>query len=80
MIIASSAARSPEAHGSPETMLELTTRTLIQGHAALTAKQAFADVDGKRIQMPSGGPEGIQVALSPTPEETVHPDQLTLGG
>jgi len=33
---------------------------------------------GKTIQMPqSGGPQGMMVALPPTPEE-VHPDQLTL--
>ena len=36
-------------------------------------------LDEKRIQMPTGGPQGTQVALPPTPEETVHPDQLTLG-
>jgi site-specific DNA-methyltransferase (adenine-specific) len=36
-------------------------------------------LDGKKIQMPSGGPEGTQVALPPAPEEMVHPDQLTLG-
>jgi hypothetical protein len=35
-------------------MLELTTRTLIQGHAALTAKQALADVKGGPDQAPPG--------------------------
>nr|MBA3736602.1 restriction endonuclease [Actinomycetota bacterium] len=36
-------------------------------------------LDGKTVQMPnSGGPQGMAVALPPTPEE-VHPDQLTLG-
>jgi hypothetical protein len=34
---------------------------------------------GKRIEMPPIGPHGTEVALPPTPEETVHPDQLTLG-
>jgi len=35
---------------------------------------------GKRIDMPAGGAHMTQVALPPTPEETVHPDQLSLGG
>jgi hypothetical protein len=35
---------------------------------------------GKRIEMPVVGPKGTQVALPPTPEETVNPDQLSLGG
>jgi adenine specific DNA methylase Mod len=35
---------------------------------------------GKRINMPAGGAHMTQVALPPTPEETVHPDQLSLGG
>jgi DNA modification methylase len=35
---------------------------------------------GKRIDMPAGGSQMTQVALPPTPEVTVHPDQLTLGG
>jgi DNA modification methylase len=36
-------------------------------------------LEGKTIQMPnSGGPQGMTVALPPTPEE-VHPDQMTLG-
>jgi hypothetical protein len=30
--------------------------------------------------MPAGGAHMTQVALPPTPEETVHPDQLSLGG
>lgn len=34
---------------------------------------------GKRIEMPVVGPKGTQVALPPTPEETVNPDQLSLG-
>jgi site-specific DNA-methyltransferase (adenine-specific) len=36
-------------------------------------------LDGKRIDMPTVGPKGTEVALPPTPEELVHPDQLTLG-
>jgi DNA modification methylase len=35
---------------------------------------------GKRIDMPAGGAHMTQVALPPTPEEPVHPDQLSLGG
>ena len=35
---------------------------------------------GKRIDMPAGGSQMTQVALPPTPEVTVHPDQLSLGG
>ncbi len=35
---------------------------------------------GKRIDMPAGGSHMTQVALPPTPEETVHPDQMTLEG
>lgn len=34
---------------------------------------------GKRVDMPAGGAHMTQVALPPTPEETVHPDQLSLG-
>jgi hypothetical protein len=34
---------------------------------------------GQRIDMPAGGAHMTQVALPPTPEPTVHPDQLTLG-
>lgn len=34
---------------------------------------------GKRIDMPAGGAHMTQVALPPVPEETVHPDQLSLG-
>jgi len=36
-------------------------------------------LDERRIQMPPVGPSGTEVALPPTPEETVHPDQMTLG-
>jgi cell division FtsZ-interacting protein ZapD len=36
-------------------------------------------LDGKRIDMPAAGPQGTQVALPPTPEGIVHPDQLSLG-
>jgi site-specific DNA-methyltransferase (adenine-specific) len=35
---------------------------------------------GKRIDMPAGGAHMTQVALPPTPEQTVHPDQMMLGG
>jgi len=35
---------------------------------------------GKRIDMPAGGAHATQVALPPTPEQAVHPDQLSLGG
>jgi DNA modification methylase len=35
---------------------------------------------GERIDMPAGGAQMTQVALPPTPEEAVHPDQLSLGG
>lgn len=34
---------------------------------------------GKKIDMPAGGAHMTQVALPPTPEPTVHPDQLSLG-
>ena len=34
---------------------------------------------GKRIDMPAGGAHMTQVALPPTPEAAVHPDQLSLG-
>jgi DNA modification methylase len=34
---------------------------------------------GKTIEMPVVGPKGTQVALPPTPEELVNPDQLSLG-
>jgi site-specific DNA-methyltransferase (adenine-specific) len=34
---------------------------------------------GKRIDMPAGGAHMTQVALPPTPEPTVHPDQLSFG-
>jgi hypothetical protein len=34
---------------------------------------------GKKIEMPVAGPKGTQVALPPTPEELVNPDQLSLG-
>ncbi len=36
-------------------------------------------LDGKRIEIPAAGPQGTEVALPPTPEELVHPDQLSLG-
>jgi DNA modification methylase len=36
-------------------------------------------LDGKRVDMPAGGAHMMQVALPPTPEPTVHPDQLSLG-
>jgi DNA modification methylase len=36
-------------------------------------------LEGKRIDMPAGGSHMTQVALPPTPEEVVHPDQLGLG-
>ena len=36
-------------------------------------------LEGKQIDMPAGGAHMTQVALPPTPEETVHPDQLGLG-
>ncbi len=35
---------------------------------------------GKRLDMPAGGTHMTQVALPPTPEPLVHPDQLSLGG
>jgi site-specific DNA-methyltransferase (adenine-specific) len=35
---------------------------------------------GKRPDMPAGGAHMMQVAMPPTPEPTVHPDQLSLGG
>jgi site-specific DNA-methyltransferase (adenine-specific) len=35
---------------------------------------------GRRIDMPAGGAHLTQVALPPTPEPTVHPDQVSLGG
>jgi site-specific DNA-methyltransferase (adenine-specific) len=35
---------------------------------------------GKRIDMPAGGAHMTQVALPPTPEPSVNPDQMTLGG
>jgi hypothetical protein len=34
---------------------------------------------GKQIDMPAGGSQMTQVALPPTPEPAVHPDQMTLG-
>jgi hypothetical protein len=37
-------------------------------------------LDGKRIDMPAVGPQGTEVALPPTPEPLVHPDQMSLGG
>ena len=33
----------------------------------------------KQIDMPAGGAHMTQVALPPTPEAAIHPDQLTLG-
>jgi hypothetical protein len=36
-------------------------------------------LDGRRIEMPTVGPGGTQVALPPVPEETIHPDQMSLG-
>ena len=36
-------------------------------------------LDGARIDMPAAGPGGTEVALPPTPEEVVHPDQMSLG-
>lgn len=36
-------------------------------------------LEGKRIDMPAGGAHKTQVALPPTPEVPVHPDQLGLG-
>ena len=35
---------------------------------------------GKKIEMPAAGAHQMQVALPPTPEEAVHPDQMSLGG
>ncbi len=35
---------------------------------------------GKKLDMPAGGAHMTQVALPPTPEPLVHPDQLSLGG
>ncbi|MGI8801444.1 MAG: hypothetical protein ACR2KV_04625 [Solirubrobacteraceae bacterium] len=35
---------------------------------------------GKKLDMPAGGAHMTQVALPPTPEPTVNPDQLSLGG
>ncbi len=34
---------------------------------------------GTRIDMPAGGAHMTQVALPPTPDPIVHPDQLSLG-
>jgi hypothetical protein len=34
---------------------------------------------GAKVDMPTVGPRGTQVALPPTPAETVNPDQLSLG-
>lgn len=34
---------------------------------------------GQRVAMPVAGPAGMAVALPPTPEVIVHPDQMTLG-
>lgn len=34
---------------------------------------------GKKLDIPAGGTDMTQVALPPTPEPTVHPDQLSLG-
>lgn len=34
---------------------------------------------GKKLDMPAGGAHMTQVALPPMPEETVHPDQMSLG-
>lgn len=34
---------------------------------------------GTKVAMPAGGPPGMAVALPPTPEQVVHPDQLSLG-
>jgi DNA modification methylase len=36
-------------------------------------------LDGKRLEMPPVSGPGTEVALPPTPEDTVHPDQMTLG-
>jgi hypothetical protein len=36
-------------------------------------------LEGKRIDMPASGSHMTQVALPPTPEAAVHPDQLGLG-
>ena len=33
-----------------------------------------------KLDMPAGGAHMTQVALPPTPEPIVHPDQLSLGG
>lgn len=35
---------------------------------------------GKKLDMPAGGAHMMQVAMPPTPEPMVHPDQLSLGG
>lgn len=35
---------------------------------------------GHKLDMPAGGAHMTQVALPPTPEPIVHPDQLSLGG
>lgn len=36
-------------------------------------------LDGKRIEMPTVSTSGTEVALPPTPEDEVHPDQMSLG-
>jgi hypothetical protein len=35
---------------------------------------------GLQIDMPAGGADMTQVALPRTPEPTVHPEQISLGG
>jgi hypothetical protein len=42
----------------------------------VTVKQLLA---GHKIDMPAGGTQMTQVALPPPPEETVHPNQMSLG-
>lgn len=36
-------------------------------------------LEGKKLDMPAGGAHMMQVAMPPTPEPDVHPDQLSLG-
>lgn len=43
----------------------------------MTVEQLLA---GHGLDMPAGGAHMTQVALPPTPEPVVHPDQLSLGG
>jgi len=45
--------------------------------ALVTVGQLIA---GLKLDMPAGGAHMTQVALPPTPEPIVHPEQLSLGG